>query len=67
VDDIYKVCGNCGHSTMVGGEYVCIDPAKSQQEVVPMGARRTCFVVTALTPAQLEAAALSPAESATIN
>lgn len=67
MEDQFKACGNCGHCTMIGGEYICIDPAKPRQETVPMGARRSCFVVTALTTKQLAAAALAPVESAAIN
>lgn len=47
---------------MAGGEFHCIDPSKAASEIVGMGERRSCFVVTALTPAQTMAAALSPIE-----
>lgn len=66
MDEQFKVCGNCGHVMMVDGEFVCIDPAKAQ-EIVRMGDRRSCFVVTALTPKQAAAAALSPVCSAALN
>lgn len=66
MDEQFKVCGNCDHATMAGGEFVCIDPAKTQ-ETVQMGERRPCFVVTALTPKQAAAAALSPVYAATLN
>ena len=67
MDDQFKVCGNCGHCTMTGGEWVCIDPAKLQQEVVPCSDLRPCFVGNPLTAEQTEAAALVPAPSAAIN
>lgn len=60
MEDQFKVCGNCGHCTAASGKYICIDPAKPHQEAVPMGARRPCFVATALSPEQFEAAALAP-------
>ena len=63
----FKVCGNCGHCAMVAGEFVCVDPTRPQQEVVPMGVRRSCFVVTALTPEQAAAAILAPEPSVAIN
>jgi hypothetical protein len=67
MEDHFKVCGNCGHCTMLNGEFVCIDPKKPQQEVVPMGARRPCFIVTPLTRAQLQATGLMPAASRAIH
>lgn len=67
MNDKFKVCGNCGHCTMLDGQFVCIDPQKQRQEVVPMGARRACFVVTALSPKQFLNAAIAPLMSNSIN
>ena len=59
MDEQFKVCGNCGHCTLVEGKYVCIDPQKHAQETVPMGARRSCFVVSPLTAEQTLATVLA--------
>ncbi len=66
MNEQFKVCGNCGNCTISNGYFVCIDPAKPEQEIVPMGARRPCFVVTPLTPRQTIAAVLAPDAPATI-
>jgi hypothetical protein len=37
MNEQFKVCGNCGNCTISNGYFVCIDPAKPEQEIVPMG------------------------------
>lgn len=67
MDEQFKVCGNCGHCTMMGGQFVCIKPGR-EQEVVPLGARRDCFVITPLSEEQFKAAILAAGtESVAIN
>lgn len=66
MDDLYKVCGNCGHCTMIDGGFICIDPDKPEQVRVSMGDRRPCFVVSPLTPEQTIAVTLAPCASSTM-